>query len=183
MLVVRQRTLTLYWTNISSPRGDCIIMSTEAGVCWTGTPGTAVDDGLFWVNHRLPVGRVVQSEDPSPIRQAADELRRYFAGEQVQFTCSLDLHGTPFQLAVWQELRHIPYGKTRSYGEIAQAIGHPTASRAVGAANGANPVAIIVPCHRVIGSNGALTGYGGGLPTKAWLLSLERGERGEKDQA
>ncbi len=115
MLVVRQKTLTLYWTSISSPRGDCIIMSTEAGVCWTGTPGTAVDDGLFWVNHRLPVGRVVQSEDPSPIQQAADELRRYFAGEQVQFTCPLDLHGTPFQLAVWQELQHIPYGKTRSY--------------------------------------------------------------------
>jgi O-6-methylguanine DNA methyltransferase len=142
-----------------------------------------VDDGLFWVNHRLPVGRVVQSEDPPPIQQAADELRRYFAGERVQFTCPLDLHGTSFQLAVWQELWHIPYGKTRSYGEIAQAIGRPTASRAVGAANGANPVAIIVPCHRVIGSNGALTGYGGGLPTKAWLLSLERGGRDERDQA
>jgi O-6-methylguanine DNA methyltransferase len=83
------------------------------------------------------------------------------------------MHGTPFQLQVWQELRRIPYGETRTYGEIARAIGHPGAARAVGAANGANPIAIIVPCHRVIGSDGALTGYGGGLPTKAWLLSLE----------
>jgi methylated-DNA-[protein]-cysteine S-methyltransferase len=177
MLVVRQRTLTLYWTSIASPRGDCIIMATEAGVCWTGTPGTVVDDGLFWVNHHFSVGRVVCSEEPAPMRQAADELRRYFAGERVQFSCPLDLHGTPFQLAVWQELQHIPYGETRSYGDIAHAIGRPTASRAVGAANGANPVAIIVPCHRVIGSKGTLTGYGGGLPTKAWLLALEGGER------
>ncbi len=91
----------------------------------------------------------------------------------MQFTCPLDLHGTPFQVAVWQALVRIPYGETRSYAEIAQAIDRPRAVRAVGAANGANPVAIIVPCHRVIGSNGTLTGYGGGLPAKRWLLSLE----------
>lgn len=175
MSLVQQRTVTLYWTSVPSVRGDCIIMATDAGVCWTGTPGTAVDDGLFWVNHQLPVGRVVRSEEPAPLGQAADELRRYFAGERVQFSCPLDLHGTPFQLMVWRALQTIPYGETRSYGQIAQAIGRPTASRAVGAANGANPVAIIVPCHRVIGSNGALTGYGGGIPTKAWLLSLEGG--------
>ncbi len=109
-----------------------------------------------------------------PLRQAADQLGRYFAGERLQFTCSLDLHGTPFQLKVWNALTRIPYGETRSYAEIAREIGHPSAVRAVGAANGANPVAIIVPCHRVIGSNGSLTGYGGGLPTKAWLLALEK---------
>ncbi|WP_207229338.1 methylated-DNA--[protein]-cysteine S-methyltransferase [Ktedonosporobacter rubrisoli] len=148
-------------------------MATEAGVCWTGTPGTAVDEGLFWVNRQLAVGRVVEGEKVAALQQATDELRRYFAGERIQFNCPLDLHGTPFQLAVWHELCRIPYGETRSYGEIARAIGRPTASRAVGAANGANPVAIIVPCHRVIGSNGSLTGYGGGLPTKSWLLALE----------
>ncbi|GHO95854.1 hypothetical protein KSF_059020 [Reticulibacter mediterranei] len=173
MLVVRQKLLTLYWTSVSSLRGDCIIIGTDAGVCWTGTPGTPIDDGLFWVNHRLEVGRVIRSEEPAPVQQAAAELRRYFAGEQVRFSCSLDLHGTPFQLAVWRALQDIPYGETRSYGQIAQLVGRPNASRAVGAANGANPVAIIVPCHRVIGSNGTLTGYGGGVPTKAWLLSLE----------
>lgn len=173
MLAVRQRSLTLYWTCVSCPLGECIVMATEAGVCWVGTPGTPVDEGLFRVNHHLQVGRVIKSEEVMPLQVAADELRRYFAGEHVQFFCPLDLHGTPFQVAVWQELSRIPYGKTRSYGEIALAIGRPTASRAVGAANGANPVAIIVPCHRVIGSNGNLTGYGGGLPTKAWLLTLE----------
>jgi len=173
MLAVRQRSLTLHWTCVSCPQGECIVMATEAGVCWLGTPGTPVDEGLFWVNHRLQVGRVVKSEDVMPLQLAADELRRYFAGEHLQFSCPLDLHGTPFQLAVWQALSRIPYGETRSYGEIALSIGRPGASRAVGAANGANPVAIIVPCHRVIGSNGSLTGYGGGLPTKAWLLSLE----------
>lgn len=101
------------------------------------------------------------------------ELRRYLAGEPVQFACPLDLYGTPFQVAVWQTLYNIPYGEVRSYSAIAQAIGHPSAVRAVGAANGANPVAIIVPCHRVIGSNGSLTGYGGGMERKRWLLAHE----------
>src|SRR5439155_9859871 len=100
-------------------------------------------------------------------------LRQYFAGERVQFTCPLDMKGTAFQIQVWQELLRIPYSETRSYSEIANAIGRPSASRAVGTANGANPIAIIVPCHRVIGSNGALVGYGGGLSTKEWLLTLE----------
>ncbi len=175
MLLVRQKPVTLYWTSVSSSHGDCIIIATDAGVCWTGTPGTPIDDGLFWVNHRLTVGRVSRGEEPAPLQQAADELRRYFAGERVRFSCPLDLYGTPFQLSVWQALQDIPYGETRSYGQIAQLVGRPNASRAVGAANGANPVAIIVPCHRVVGSNGALTGYGGGVPTKAWLLSLEAG--------
>src|SRR5437016_2281890 len=114
---------------------------------------------------------------PAPTRfgtLAMDELRRYLAGERVQFTCPLDLHGTAFQVEVWEELYRIPYGKTYTYAEIAQAIGRPAAVRAVGAANGANPVAIIVPCHRVIGSDGSLTGYGGGLPAKEWLLALEK---------
>jgi O-6-methylguanine DNA methyltransferase len=115
----------------------------------------------------------VQGEEIAPLQQAVDELRRYFAGERVQFSCPLDLCGTPFQLSVWRELCRIPYGEVRSYGEIACAIGQPNACRAVGAANRANPIAIIVPCHRVIGRSGTLTGYGGGLPTKSWLLSLE----------
>ncbi len=150
-------------------------MATEMGVCWVGTPGTEVDEGLSRTRRRLHVEKVVEGESIAPLQQAMDELRRYFAGERIQFTCPLDLHGTEFQVAVWQELILIPYGETRSYGEIAQAIGRPRASRAVGAATGANPVGIIVPCHRVIGSNGALIGYGGGLPTKEWLLALEKG--------
>lgn len=173
MLAVSQKARILYWSSVPSPLGECIVMATEAGVCWTGTPGTAIDEGLYRTKHWLQIDRVVNGEGVVPLQLAIEELKRYFAGERIQFSCPLDLRGTPFQLRVWQELCHIPYGETRSYGEIAHVIGCPTASRAVGAANGANPVAIIVPCHRVIGSNGKLTGYGGGLSAKSWLLSLE----------
>lgn len=108
-----------------------------------------------------------------PVRQ----LREYFAGTRHEFDLPLAPKGTDFQLSVWQALRAIPPGVTTSYGAIAESIGKPTASRAVGAANGRNPISIVVPCHRVIGSNGTLTGYGGGLDRKAWLLNHETTER------
>ncbi|HUB77817.1 MAG TPA: methylated-DNA--[protein]-cysteine S-methyltransferase [Bryobacteraceae bacterium] len=104
---------------------------------------------------------------------AAEELRAYFAGQLRTFSVPLDMQGTEFQLSVWNHLVKIPYGETRSYAQVAEAVGRPAAVRAVGAANGSNPVAIIVPCHRVIGSSGKLTGYGGGLPMKKRLLELE----------
>jgi len=107
------------------------------------------------------------------LEQAALQLREYFAGGLTRFTVPIRPKGTEFQQRVWQELLGIPYGTTRSYGEVAQAIGSPRAVRAVGAANGSNPIPIIVPCHRVIGSNGKLTGFGGGLPLKRRLLDLE----------
>ena len=107
--------------------------------------------------------------------EAADQLRDYFAGERSDFDLPLAMEGTPFQQRVWQELCEIPYGQTISYGELARRVGRPGSARAVGLANGRNPVAIIVPCHRVIGSNGKLTGYGGGLDRKAWLLDHEAG--------
>ena len=107
-----------------------------------------------------------------PVRR---QLAEYFAGERTEFDLPLRPSGAPFQLRVWDALLKIPYGETASYGEIAREIGHPTAFRAVGAANGQNPIAIVVPCHRVIGSNGSLTGYGGGLPAKRALLDLEAG--------
>jgi methylated-DNA-[protein]-cysteine S-methyltransferase len=110
----------------------------------------------------------------APLRGAIEELRAYFAGELREFTMPLAPRGTPFQLRVWNELTRIPYGETISYRELAERIGNPKASRAVGLANGCNPIAIIVPCHRVIGANGKLTGYGGGLPIKERLLSFER---------
>ncbi len=105
------------------------------------------------------------------------ELDQYFAGRLKQFSTPVAFCGTPFQNTVWQELRRIPYGETISYLQLAQRIRNPKAVRAVGLANGANPIAIIVPCHRVIGSNGSLTGFGGGLPTKRALLELEKGQR------
>jgi methylated-DNA-[protein]-cysteine S-methyltransferase len=104
---------------------------------------------------------------------AVEQLDAYFAGELQEFDLRLEFQGTAFQRSVWEALETIPYGETRSYGEIAQQIGSPTASRAVGLANGHNPIAIIVPCHRVIGANGSLTGFGGGLDRKRALLALE----------
>ena len=106
-------------------------------------------------------------------RLLADELDAYLRGELTRFSVSLDLQGTPFQLSVWNALREIPYGEVRSYAAVAQAIGRPAAVRAVGAANGANPVPVIVPCHRVIGSNGELVGFGAGVEWKLRLLGTE----------
>ncbi len=107
-----------------------------------------------------------------------DQLDEYFAGERTAFDLDLEPHGTEFQLQVWGALASIPYGETASYGDIARAVGRPRAVRAVGGANNANPISIIVPCHRVIGSDGSLTGYGGGLEVKRALLALERGGSG-----
>ena len=177
MVVTVQKTATLYWSSTPSPRGTCVVMATAAGVCWAGTPGTPAEEGFAWLSRKLPYQEVIEGAEVAPLQQAMDELRRYFAGEPLQFACPLDLHGTPFQVAAWQEMFRIPYGETRSYGELAGRLGRHGAARAVGAASAANPVAIIVPCHRVVGSNGSLTGYGGGLSTKEWLLALEKSNR------
>ena len=108
-----------------------------------------------------------------PIAAAVRQLKEYFAGKRADFDLPLAPDGTEFQHAVWNQLQEIPYGETISYGELAKRVGNPKASRAVGAANGQNPIPIVIPCHRVIGSNGKLTGFGGGLPTKERLLALE----------
>ena len=113
-------------------------------------------------------------EDREPLIEVERQLRAYFAGELEKFEITLAPRGTAFQQSVWKELCSIPYGETISYGELARRIGNPKASRAVGLANGSNPISVIVPCHRVIGSNGKLTGYGGGLNIKEKLLALER---------
>jgi methylated-DNA-[protein]-cysteine S-methyltransferase len=112
-------------------------------------------------------------EDDAPFRDAIEQLGEYFGGERTNFTLRLRMDGTPFQRLAWEALLTIPFGGTISYAEQARRIGRPGAARAVGAANGRNPIAIVVPCHRVIGSSGTLTGYGGGLPLKEWLLNHE----------
>lgn len=114
------------------------------------------------------------SFDEKPFRTAIRQLAEYFEGRRKKFSIKLSPEGTPFQHRVWQRLRSVPYGRTASYGEIATAVGQPKASRAVGAANGRNPLSIVVPCHRIIGRTGQLVGYGGGLGIKGTLLSLER---------
>ncbi len=121
-----------------------------------------------------PSHRSSWTRDDQAFSQAVEELHEYFAGERTAFDLEVRLDGTPFQQLVWRALVEIPYGETESYGQVAARIGKPGASRAVGLANGRNPVAIIVPCHRVIGSTGSLTGYGGGLENKRTLLDLEQ---------
>ncbi|MGD0853036.1 MAG: methylated-DNA--[protein]-cysteine S-methyltransferase [Acidimicrobiales bacterium] len=115
--------------------------------------------------------------DDAWFKDVAQQLDAYFAGELSSFDLEMDLIGTTFQRNVWAALGEIPYGETISYGELAQCVGNPNASRAVGLANGRNPIAIIVPCHRVIGADGSLTGYGGGLERKTWLLEHEKKHR------
>lgn len=126
-------------------------------------------------------GRVAPHDDwrreDAKFIEARTQLMAYFADELRTFELELMLAGSPFQLSVWQALKDIPYGVTTSYGEVANRLGRPSASRAVGAANGANPIPIIVPCHRVIGASGALTGFGGGIETKRWLLAFEMGSK------
>jgi methylated-DNA-[protein]-cysteine S-methyltransferase len=122
---------------------------------------------------RVVLDDVVENAQQPILKQTETELRQYFAGERTEFTVPLDMRGTPFQKQVWEALLGIPYGETRTYGQLALQLGNPKATRAVGAANGRNPVAIIAPCHRVIGFSGKLTGFAGGLEAKAHLLNLE----------
>ena len=131
--------------------------------------------GLYLTDQRhRPAEETFGRPDDAPFGPVVAQLAEYFAGERTDFELPLNLSGTPFQRTVWTALREIPYGTTISYGELADRIGRPTASRAVGLANGKNPVGIVVPCHRVVGASGDLTGYGGGLDRKRRLLDFER---------
>lgn len=151
---------------INSPVGQLKLVATERGLV-----------AILWENdnpRRVPLGDVVETDSNPILLETERQLREYFAGQRREFELPLDFQGTEFQRRVWSALLTIPYGQTRSYAQIAQQIGCPAAVRAVGAANGKNPLSIIAPCHRVLGSNGKLTGFAGGLETKAKLLSLER---------
>ncbi|MEU3183514.1 methylated-DNA--[protein]-cysteine S-methyltransferase [Streptomyces sp. NPDC006923] len=150
-------------TVIDSPYGPLTLVATDG-----------VLSGLYMVDQRHRPGQETFGDpDSRPFGEVRGQLGAYFEGELSEFDLPLRLDGTPFQRAVWEQLREIPYGETRSYGELALALGKPGASRAVGLANGKNPIGIIVPCHRVIGSTGGLTGYGGGLDRKQRLLVFE----------
>jgi methylated-DNA-[protein]-cysteine S-methyltransferase len=157
-------SMSYVYRTMKSPVGTLTLVGSERGlaaVLWedddpTRAPGAPLED----LRHPL-------------LRQTQQQLEEYFAGQRRSFSVKLDPSGTQFQTKVWNALRTIPFGQTRSYGQIADQIGSRKAVRAVGAANGANPIPIIVPCHRVIGANGTLTGFGGGLAIKAQLLALE----------
>lgn len=137
--------------------------------------------GVYMEEHaRAPAISAGGGRDHPVLQAARDQLAAWFRGERTRFELPIRPAGTPFQLAVWRELGAIPFGETRTYGWIAGRLGHPTACRAVGAANGHNPIAIVVPCHRVIGADGGLTGYAGGVERKRWLLEHERAVLGER---
>jgi O-6-methylguanine DNA methyltransferase len=149
---------------------------TTRGLAMLAFPGDSPSHCRAFLQRWEPSAAVAEGigpDDDPRVAQLTDELNAYFAGDLRDFRIELDQRGTPFQLSVYRALLDIPWGKTRSYGQLATTLGRPKAVRAVGAANGANPIAIVVPCHRVIGSNGRLTGYGGGLDLKARLLAIE----------
>jgi methylated-DNA-[protein]-cysteine S-methyltransferase len=153
----------MYYCYLPTPIGDLLLAGDDEALSLVGFPDGKMryEPEPAWV------------QDEAPFAAARQQLNEYFAGKRKHFDLPLKLNGTEFQLQVLDELQRIPYGETTSYGDIANRIGRPKAVRAVGAANGRNPIPIIVPCHRVIGSNGSLTGFGGGLGAKQALLRLE----------
>lgn len=153
----------MYYCFLSTRIGDLLLAGDDNALCLVGFPEGSMrrDPDTDWIYNE------------KPFANARQQLLEYFDGDRKEFELVLNLNGTEFQLSVLEELQRIPYGETVSYGDIARRIGRPKAVRAVGAANGRNPIPIIVPCHRVIGSSGDLTGFGGGLDTKKALLRLE----------
>lgn len=154
-----------FFKNINTPVGKLKLVASDKGLV-----------AILWENdkpHRVKLKKLIESLDHSVLLEVEKQLSEYFSRQRKSFDIILDLHGTEFQKSVWQALRTIPYGETRSYMQLAQQIQKPKASRAVGAANGKNPISIIVPCHRVIGANGKLVGFAGGLAVKEKLLSIE----------
>ncbi|MEU7043496.1 methylated-DNA--[protein]-cysteine S-methyltransferase [Streptomyces varsoviensis] len=159
-------------TRLDSPYGTLTLVADDGVLC-----------GLYMTDQRhRPPEETFGDPDDTPFAEVVRQLTGYFTGEITEFELPLDLDGTPFQRRVWSELQRIPYGETISYGQLADRIDAPGASRAVGLANGKNPIGIIVPCHRVVGSTGSLTGYGGGLDRKRRLLDFERGVSATTEQ-
>jgi methylated-DNA-[protein]-cysteine S-methyltransferase len=156
--------MRLSYTYLDSPIGTLLLAGDSNGL----------QQILFSTDGRQARPDPTWQEYLSSLTEVVRQLKAYFTGELESFDLSLSPQGTPFQQRVWSELQKIPYGETISYGELARRIGNPKASRAVGLANGSNPISIVIPCHRVIGANGKLTGYGGGLPIKEKLLALEK---------
>lgn len=160
---------------IRTPVGRLKMVAGEAGLA-----------AILWENddpRRVRLNLVAEDPHHPVLLQAGQQLDEYFTGRRTRFDVQLEFAGTEFQKKVWNALLEIPFGETRTYGEIARRLGHPKAVRAVGAANGRNPISIIAPCHRVIGGNGQLTGFAGGLPVKEYLLSLEGSRRSVASEA
>lgn len=165
------RNSIINWTLLAHEDWNIYIAATSEGLCYVSSQNQALEELTKWAESRFPDNILIQNDDE--LQPYVTELIEYLQGTRISFTVSFDYHGTPFQLAVWNALCAIPYGQTKSYSDIAIEIQKPAAVRAVGTAIGANPLLITVPCHRVIGKNGALTGYRGGMEMKSKLLQLE----------
>ncbi len=163
---------TVYWTLLQVNKWNLYIGATEKGLCYVGAHNGTFEELLQWVEKEKPNSLLI--EDGEQLTPYAIQILEYLTKKRTVFTIPLDLKGTAFQQSVWKELCKIPYGETTSYSTIAEKISKPNAVRAVGTAIGRNPILITVPCHRVIGKNGALTGYRGGLEMKKQLLIIER---------
>ncbi|QGQ98595.1 methylated-DNA--[protein]-cysteine S-methyltransferase [Paenibacillus psychroresistens] len=163
----------IYYDEIATPIGPLTLCATENGLCHLEFSGfaDAADTLRVWSIKHMKRDQFVR--DAAALSEVVNQLKQYFSGSRHSFDLTLDMQGTPFQRAVWQALQTIPYGETNSYKSIGEKIGQPKAVRAVGGANNRNPIPIIVPCHRVIGANGAMVGFGGGLPVKHFLLDHE----------
>jgi len=162
----------VHTAQFESALGTFRIASTESGLGYLGLPHANGRGLEGWLERCAPGARRKQALAPN--RDAIRQVLDYLDGKRTEFDLPLDLRGTEFQESVWRALLEIPYGETRTYQELARSVGKPRAVRAVGSANGANPIPLIVPCHRVIATGGKLGGYGGGLEAKAWLLAMER---------
>ena len=162
MITTDRTQTTIYWT-VDSPIGELLM---------TGDGEQLQRLHMQGARHPTRVG-ADWVRDSEPFADLCEQLDQYFGGERREFDLDLDPHGSEFELRVWRALRQIPYGETESYGQLAERIGHPGSARAVGTANGRNPIAVVIPCHRVIGADGSLTGYAGGLERKRLLLDLE----------
>lgn len=162
----------VYFTPLKSPHGPMLAAWSEAGVCRLAPPGHGMDELHAWADGHAPGAPLLPAEsDPFGLQAQLDE---YFAGARQDFDLPLDPRGTPFQRAVWAAVCAVPYGETRSYADIARTVGRPTAARAVGAANAINPVCLVIPCHRIIGADGTLKGYAGGVLNRRLLLGIEQ---------
>lgn len=166
MIMMIEAAADIRHTRITSPLGELLLVGERRGA-------RLALRGLYFADARPPAVTHGSHEDGRAFERVAVQLAEYFAGERTRFELDLSPHGTAFQHAVWRALSAIPYGETTTYAAVARAIGSPRAVRAVGAANARNPLAIVIPCHRVIGADGTLTGYAGGLPMKRSLLALE----------
>lgn len=169
--LIKDHMPKVYCTSFESKIGTIYVASTERGVCKISIPKETKKDFFRWLAEHFEEDDVV--ENKSRNKEVIDQLTRYFNGRLAKFSLSLDQLGTPFQMRVWRELQKIPYGSTISYKQLAKRAGVPRGFQAVGKANGENPIPIIVPCHRVIGTDGSLTGYAAGIKTKEFLLRAE----------